>query len=239
MAFVHGKKTAVLVDKYDLSAFFNSVDSDRSLEAVESTTFGKDAKTYVPGLGDGSISLGGLYDGAANAVDAVLQTALGATSDNVVTIVFGGAATVGNAAQLAAVIESDYKISAGVGDLVSVTADLQPDGGVYGGQLLLDLAARTATANGTAIDNTASSANGGVGNLHITTVSGTTPSITVKIQHSTDNSTWADLITFTAATAAGAEQKTVTGTVNRYIRATVTISGTTPSFTLAVAFARK
>jgi hypothetical protein len=61
----------------------------------------------------------------------------------------------------------------------------------------------------------------------------------VKIQHSTDNVTFADLITFTQATDVTSQRISVTGTVNRYTRETRTIGGSsTPTFTYAVAFAR-
>jgi len=50
---------------------------------------------------------------------------------------------------------------------------------------------------------------------------------------------WVDLITFSAATAATSQRRTVAGTVNRYVREQHTISGSTPSFTYAAAFARR
>jgi hypothetical protein len=63
--------------------------------------------------------------------------------------------------------------------------------------------------------------------------------MTAKIQHSADNSSWADLGTFTAVTAANAYQRiSGTGTVNRYLRAQYTITGTSPSFTFHLSAAR-
>jgi hypothetical protein len=61
----------------------------------------------------------------------------------------------------------------------------------------------------------------------------------VKVQHSANNSTWADLVTFATVTAVGAEHAVVAPatTVNRYLRATW--SGTFTSATFAVAFARR
>src|SRR4030095_11126959 len=79
---------------------------------------------------------------------------------------------------------------------------------------------------------------GAVAHLHVLAFTGTTA--TIKIQHSTDNSTWVDLITFTAVTAAGKQRATVnTGvTINRFVRAIVS-AGTFTSMTFLLAFGRR
>lgn len=239
MAFLHGKSYGVLFNEYDLASYFNSADSSQTLETAETTTFGASAKTYVPGLLDGTVSLSGLFDGAAGAVDAVLQSALGASGAKVLSLAPAGFGTLGNRALLASVRTTDYSTSAPVSDVVSCSAELQCSGGLWGGVVLGALGALTATANGAAHDNGAASTNGYVANLHVTAVSGTNPTNTAKVQHSTDNSVWADLCTFAAATAITAEQVTGTGTVNRYTRVVDTIGGTNPSFTRAVTLSRK
>lgn len=48
---------------------------------------------------------------------------------------------------------------------------------------------------------------------------------TVKIQHSTNHSTWEDLVSFTALTDVGAEAKVVTGSINRYLAVIGTYDG--------------
>jgi hypothetical protein len=110
----------------------------------------------------------------------------------------------------------------------------------YAGELslveLLPAAARTASANGTGVD-----VSGYVGNikvlLNIGTVTGTTPTLDVKIQDSADNSSWADVSGYTIAqkTAAGSDSLSVDKrAVRKYIRAVATIGGTTPSFPCAI-----
>lgn len=62
-----------------------------------------------------------------------------------------------------------------------------------------------------------------------------------KVQHSADNSTFADLITFTAITTAfAAERKVTTATVNRYLAAAWAYggSGSAPSATIFIGFQR-
>jgi hypothetical protein len=65
-------------------------------------------------------------------------------------------------------------------------------------------------------------------------VSGTTPSLTGKIQESTDGTTWTDVTnaTFTAVTAANNLQVLVFERTKRYLRHARTVSGTSPTFVL-------
>ena len=96
------------------------------------------------------------------------------------------------------------------------------------------------TWNSSVTANGASSTNGGGPFAIATTVSGSTPVATVKIQHSSDNVTYVDLVTFTNFSAVGSQMSTVADgtTVNRYLRVNYTISGSTPSFDLVVGFGR-
>ena len=70
----------------------------------------------------------------------------------------------------------------------------------------------------------------------IGTVGGTTPSLTGKIQESSDGSTWTDIsgAVFTAVTASENVQVLNFQRTKRYARHVATISGTTPSFITSV-----
>lgn len=97
--------------------------------------------------------------------------------------------------------------------------------------------ARTSSASGTAIQVGAVSATQRMyGALHVTAASGTTPSLTVKIQSSaTEGGSYTDRITFTAATDVTYQWSNVAGAVtDTWWRVTWTISGTDPSFEFAV-----
>ena len=65
-------------------------------------------------------------------------------------------------------------------------------------------------------------------------VGGTDPSLTGKIQESSDNSTWTDIsgATFTAVTASSSLQVITFDRTKRYVRHHRTVSGTTPTFVL-------
>lgn len=71
--------------------------------------------------------------------------------------------------------------------------------------------------------------------LDVTAVSGTTPSMTVTVETSYDGSTnWQTVGSFAAKTAVGQERKVFAG-LDRFVRVSQAVSGTTPSFTYSVA----
>ena len=137
---------------------------------------------------------------------------------------------------------TSYEVSSPVGDVVSVSYDAQSDGGIDQGVSLAALASVSATTTGSSHDNSASSANGGVAQLHVT-ANTWSANTTLKVQHSADNSTWADLATFTvvATTVKTSERVIVTSgtTVNRYLRAVATLSAGTGAITYQISFARR
>lgn len=236
---VHGRNCTTFVNQFDISNYLNSMSADRDAPELDQTTFLDTAKTYIADFPSGTVSLEGFYsvDTTNNdTAEDVLRAAIGA-ANRVVTIAPEGAATFGNRALLNDGAEVKHSVGHPVSGLITTMADFR--GEVQHGVLLAQKASRTSSGNGTSVDNTTSSANGGVGHIHVFSKSGTTPTLDVKIQHSTDNSTFADLITFTQLTDVGSQRSAVTGTVNRYTRETRTIGGTsTPTFNYAVAFAR-
>jgi hypothetical protein len=67
-------------------------------------------------------------------------------------------------------------------------------------------------------------------------VGGTSPSLTGKMQESSDGSTWTDIsgATFTAVTASSSLQVITFDRTKRYVRHYRTVSGTSPTFLLGV-----
>ncbi len=74
--------------------------------------------------------------------------------------------------------------------------------------------------------------------LIVNSASGTSPSLSVKLQDSPDGVNWADVYTYPAVTAGNtvlrAGWSDFKYSLGRYLQATWTISGTTPSFTFSV-----
>ena len=100
-------------------------------------------------------------------------------------------------------------------------------------QVTLFSGTRTASANGVA-DTGYAGVDAIIFQIAVTAASGTTPSLTTKIQDSIDGVNWNDLTTFTAATAATNETKRVNAPFGDWIRSVSTITGTIPSFTYSV-----
>lgn len=230
----HGKGTVVLVGANNLSSYLNNVDWGKTADTHDTTTFGNDNRNYSPGLKDGTASLSGLFDGAADAVDEELEAILGAAAQ-VVTIGVEAMAA-GKRCRLLQALETEYNVTSPVSDMVSVDAAMQATEGIEAGVALQAPSATSGTGNGTTVDSGAATTNGGVAHLHVTAFTGANG--VIKVQHSTDGNTWADLITFATISAATVERAAVTGTVNRYLRA-IRSSGTFTSITYAVAFARR
>lgn len=229
---VHGKGTVVLGDEVALTGYLNQVQVSKSAQAVNVTTFGNDDKVFIAGVEEGTISLSGLFDAAGS--DTELHGALGAASGKLLTVGVDGL-TVGNRVSVAQAREASYSLQNPSNDAVRLNASFTCDGGVRSGVSLHALEAETATADFASVDNGDSTANGGVGYLHVTAFTGT--DVTIKIQDSADDAAWADLISFSSVTGVTQERSIVAGTVDRYVRAQIS-GGTFTSVTFAVAFAR-
>ena len=228
----------VLVDAYDLTAFLKKVNMSREREVLDMTTLASGrAREHMPGLKSGAVSAEGLHDGVVLGIDEILNAALGGGAAKNVTIIDANA--VGGDCHLCLANETKFAVSLQPGSITQANAEFTASDGIDAGVVLHAAGAETATGNGASVDNAAATTNGGVAHLHASAATGTTPSAAIKIQHSVDGSTWVDLVTFAAVTATVAQRVEVTGTVNRYLRAIRTITGTTPSITYAVAFARR
>lgn len=243
MGFIHGKNTVVLFKDANLSAFFNDSSTSRSMETADTTTYGVagGSKTYIVGLNDGTISLGGLFDGDAGAVDEKLTATLGAAGTHPTLVASGGVA-IGKRCIIADVEQTSHEISSPVADVVSLSAELQSSAGIDSGVVLHALAPESTDTDSASVDHGAATTGGGIAHLHAiaNTRNG---AVTVKVQHSADDITFADLATFTAlsSTTTGAQRVVVAAgtTVNRYLRAKSTFAGSTGSTTYTVAFARR
>ena len=236
MAFIHGSNSSVFVNNTDFSSYFNNIDASRTADVGETTTFGNDNKTFITGEKDGTVSLGGFFDATA---DATLQPLMGG-ADFDLFVGYDGT-TNGNQCAFGVGNITNYAVSSPVGDVVATSVDVQSDNGFFNGKLNFSGSDTTSGVMGSVVDDSSSSTNGFGAIVVCTSVSGTSPTFYIKVQHSADNVTYADLITFTQITAASSEVKVVASgtTVNRYIRVFNTIGGSsTPTFNGFVALAR-
>lgn len=240
MAFLHGKSATILFGRRSLSEFLNEVSVSRTVETGETTNFrAAGFKTFVTGLQDAALSLSGMFDGSAGAVDETLQAAFASDLRDPVSV-SPEFERVGAIAYLVDAHTGSYDVTSPVADIVSISSDIQAEGRIDRGVFLTAGAAISATSSGASHDGTASSAGGGIAHLHVSanTRDGI---VTVKVQHSADNVAWVDLVTFTAvpATTTTTQRSVIAGTINRYLRADFTVAGSTGSATIHVALARR
>jgi len=251
MAFVFGTGTRVWMDGKQAACVINDITQDAELDEAEVTTLCSTLKDYIPGLAEVTIELEGYFDtntaSPATTMEALFHSKI--SNQDVFPITFApeGGADTGDPVYMMNGFLQEYSIENTVDEAAAVEATMRCSSALARGRIVENGAtARTATGNaGTVVntnvlDNTTSTTNGGVAVLQVFAVSGTTPSATIVLQHSADNVTYTDLATFPAKTAVDGEYKEVAAgtTVNRYLRARWTISGTTPSFNFNLGFKR-
>lgn len=241
MGKTHAKNSRIVYGPLALSGHVRRVTTTDTVQQAASTTLVDAGDMTTPGRISGAVSVEGLFDDTVSAggQDETLDTALGAAAVSPVTVGPNGFA-LGERVVTMDVREASYALGSKNDDVVSFAAEFRSEDLVDRGVSLHDLTAESATANGTTVDQASASSAGAGATLHVTANSrdGNT---TVVVQHSTNGSTWADLITFAAVGAAltAAEKLAAAGTVNRYVRAIWTLAGTTGTATFTVAFARR
>jgi hypothetical protein len=133
MAFHHGKDAHFMVNAVNLTTFLDSADLSQDGDVAETSTMGVEAKTFIPGLTSGKISLGGKYDPtAATGPDATINALMG--SDTASTFEYGpqGSAT-GAVKYSGSGFFTGYDISAPVGGVVAFKASFQISGAITKG----------------------------------------------------------------------------------------------------------
>lgn len=232
-----GHKQRILYGQYDYSPYCTDAQLTESVNLERSETFGDTAEEFTPTLTGGALTFSVLSENAAAAPNKSLPAFKASSAGENVSYFEDGYNDIGDPVTLFKGRNQSVQQGGAVAGLVGLAATIPIDGKCDHGVLLHPYAAETGTTAGASHDNGSSSSNGGVAQQHTTAFSGT--SVTPKIQHSTDNSVWADLATFAAISAVGSERVEVAAgtTVNRYLRETRT--GTFTSATYAASFARR
>jgi hypothetical protein len=237
MAKQTGLGDRLFVDGYDLSGDIGSIQSVRGgPAAMDVTDITQSGYGRLGGHRDGGIDFTSWFDKAALASHPALSTL--PTADRIVSYFHGQ--TIGNTCASCVAKQIGYDGIRAADGSFPLTVAATSNG--YGVEWGLQLTAgkrtdTTATSPATGLDGTASSALGAQAYLHVFSFTGT--SVTVTLQDSADNATFAAIaspMVFTAATGRTSERIAVTGTVRRYVRAITT--GTFSSAVFAVQFVR-
>lgn len=229
MSFRHGIDAELWLDGADVSEWFNSLDLNATTDTAETPRFKRRWKTHLVGMTTATVEGAGLYDPN---LDNVYDT-LAVESGAILTTAPAGMESVGDLCRLSKVKATAYAETAPIGDVVGFSWSVLADGPVGFGRAIKPLAEVSTNASGSTLTGpVGGTSNGAIAHLHVTAV---TDDVDVKVEHSTNQSDWDDLLTFTNADAVGAERVEVSGTVNRYLRAAWEVSG---SATIGVAIAR-
>ena len=245
-SFRHGKNTVVLFGSLNASPYLNSAAMTRTLETGETTAFGDLNKTYIVGLGDGTVSLSGMFDNTNGAIDDHVTAAI-AQENEVFTIAPSGSLD-GQPAQLIQGQLTSYDITSAVGDVVAITAEIQASGSlgsINGGKVISSSTVTPAASNTLTdvqpIDFGTSTNNGAIAHLHVIENTGNN-TLDIRLQTAPASAgPFTDLLSFSTVSSGTttAQRVEISGSVNRWARALYTSSITSGSATYTTALARK
>lgn len=240
--FRHGKLTRVFMNGRDASPYLNSAEVSVGVDTKETSAFGTKDKSYIPGIREQSISVGGMFDGTIGALDEFMSTLHDQDGPYPTTLFYDAGVAVGRVCRLADVRQTSYDRSSPVDDIVSMSGELQVEGNaIFGYVLNNEATVASAVITGASVDNGPSTASTRGGKLHIhIPVNTRSTAVAVKVQTSTDNSVWTDVMTtnVTPGQVGGICVNQTTGAVGRYTRALITPTAGTGSAVIIVAFGR-
>jgi hypothetical protein len=240
MAKQTGKNAIVLINGYVLSPSASAYEVTQSVNPIEITGFTDGSVNYCPGIISAQMSIDMMFDSVAGNSHAVLNTAQLTGIASLLPMGY----VLGNPVFSLPFLQSTYTPKSAPDARIDVGSIAFNS---YGGNnvgvesgVALQHGAITTTLTGVGVDDPTAGAVTAVcgGELHIWSACAADTYV-VKIQHSANNSTWADLITFTAdGSAILAERQTLaSGTINRYRRVLATRTGAAGnSFGLTVTF---
>lgn len=240
MTKYNGNQARFYIGGLDLGDSVRELTIDAKLREVVDVTSLNDAAERVgsSALRQDTLEHSGWFDDGAGDVTGLLASGVGSSH---VWVVHFGTTDENPSIHAGAQLATSYHRGVRVGDFVTARGQYASDEAfaIKATMMMVSTAISSFPHTDDTVDDGAASSSGGSAVLQVLALSGGT-SITVAIDHSTDNFVASDdaLTTFTAATGVTAERKTFTGTVRRYRRITVTESGGVTSATIAVSFQR-
>lgn len=225
------------VDGNNISGDVGSIENISSpLKLLDVTGIDKLAYERIIGLRDGDMKWTTFFNAATGKVLSVLKTL--PRTNRIATYCRG--TTLGNPSASMVALQLNYDGKRGNGGDYTFSCEAQGNGyGIdWGNQLTAGMRTDTAATNGTAVDFGAATSFGFQAWLQFNALAGT--DVTVKLQDSADNSTFADIssgaFTQITTTTPQAQRLAVggTATVRRYVRATTVTSGGFTSATFSV-----
>ena len=232
MAKQTGLADAFYIDGHDLSGDITSVDTVSGRRAtLEVPVISKSGMVRLAGHADGEISFTTWFDDGTNLSHTALSVR---PTGDVVVLYCRGIAASSPAAMLVAK-QINYDPTKGQDRAWSAAVQCLGQGNPLAwGQLFAAEATQGSAGSTSSKDDGASSANGLEAVIQILDINSGAP--TFKIEDSPNDSSWSDLVTFSAVSDGAepiAERVTVSGTVNRYLRITSTGTFSNAKYVLA------
>jgi hypothetical protein len=231
MAKTSGLGDNLYVGGYDLSGDIQAVDTIHGgPAALDFTDITLSAMARQGGVRDGGISATTFFNAATSRAHPVI----GALPTADVGVMYCRGTTLGNGAACCVGKQIGYDPTRDDAGNLTLKTEVQSNGyGLEWGRLLTaGIRTDTAATNGSSIDTLASAAFGGQAYLQLFAFSGT--DVTIKIQDSANDSTFADVtgLAFTQVTTGTRQTQRIaianTATLRRYVRvATITTGGVT------------
>lgn len=223
MAKSSGIAGGFYVGGYDLSGDVGSIDNVGGPRGtMDVTGIGQSGMDRLLLPGNGVISFKSFFNDAALAEHVILKSL--PTTDT--HVVYAKGQAIGDACAMLVAKQINYDPTRNQDGSLEFAIEATSTGGValeWGVMLSAADDTHASAGSSDSLDNGASSSAGAAAYLQILDINSGAP--TVKIEDSTNDSSWSDLITFTAVSDGAEptfERKTVSGTVNRYLRVTTT-----------------
>lgn len=224
-SFSHGSRGRIYVNGYDLSPYFKEVSTAGELDTADATALADTHHKFLTGLASAKLSGEGMHDDSAGAIVPVLTAAESDTATEVVHWI--NQDVIGRSGYGMQGVETTFNVNTPVDDVAAVSFEAESNTGF---ERVVSLRPKSAsdtsgTANSASVDNAVGTNAGAAGYLHLFSNGGGT--VTCKVQHSTDDSAWTDLLTFTdvAGTVPTSQRVETSGTVRRYLRAQIIKTG--------------
>lgn len=244
--FFPGYNTQWGIEGYLFTAQGNDLEHSRKADKIDGSGFGTRVRNSLPGMQDGSLKIKGLAVMDQQQISWQLGQWFGRVSPvNAWFALEGLAALAPITIQPSSVI--DCSISAKLKDAVSFSLELDARGAYNDGIILLSPETLLSGNSGTGPQQNdtlaygGATVTGGAAQLHVLAVDGgTSPTVTVNVQHSADGTSWTNLCTFSALAGVGSQRITLpsTTTVNAHLQATWTTSGAPTDVQVLLGFAR-
>ncbi len=238
--FYHGSKAKLYVNGRDWSTYARSIKGSVKVDTAEVSTLGEVAKKYVPGMQDATLSIDGIFDGAASRIDQIIQDCLSSSDSNYVTWVINNEG-LGKVAYGMEFTENNYEVKAGMGDAAtfSFAGQSAGTGGLERTVVLWPSGSFAAAASGVSSSGFQWSASNGYGGVLFVQALSQSGSVRWELEHSGSNAGYTTILTGSyGVSASGASRFSCSGNVSTWTRFSCSPAAACSANVLAV-FGRK